>query len=95
MAFRVTSASPQGARHQALPARASRRGDRALARNALLAGASLCSLAVIAAGAALSSRGSAFDPDADNSTPRTASFRMALIDPAAPPVVRREPRPPL
>lgn len=95
MAFRVTSASPQGARPQALSARASRRGDRALTRNALLATASLCSLAVIAAGVALSSRGSAFDPDADNSTPRAASFRMALIDPAAPPVVRRDPRAPL
>jgi hypothetical protein len=95
MAFRVTSASPQGASSRLSPARAVRRGDRALARNTLVAASSLCCLAVIAAGVALTSRGSAVDPDADNSAPHAASFRMALIDPAAPPVVKRDPRAPL
>jgi hypothetical protein len=95
MAFRVTSASPQGASSRLSPARAVRRGDRALARNTLLAASSLCCLAVIAAGVALTSRSSAVDPDADNSAPHAASFRMALIDPAAPPVVKRDPRAPL
>src|SRR5690606_33036959 len=60
-----------------------------------LATASLCCLAVVAAGAALSSRGSAFDPDADNSASHAAAFRLALIDPIGPPVVKRDPRAPL
>ena len=95
MASRVIPASPQGASSRLSPARVVRRGDRALTRNTLLAGASLCCLAVIAAGVALTSRGPAFDPDADNSASRATAFRLALIDPAAPPVVRRDPRAPL
>jgi hypothetical protein len=78
-----------------LSARPVRRGDRALGRNTFLAGASLCCLAVISAGVALSSRGSAVDADADNSASHAAAFRLALIDPATPPVVKRDPRAPL
>jgi hypothetical protein len=85
MAYRVTSDSVSRARKGA--PRPS--GDRSLNRNAATAGLALALVAFAAAGMALFGHGRTIDA----AGPKT--LRIALVDPVAPKVVRRDPRAPI
>jgi hypothetical protein len=90
MAYRVTSKAASRARTGAAPAH----GDPALARNATITGVALASIALIAAGTALFGHGHAIQA-APKDTASHRALRIALVDPVAPTVVRRDPRIPI
>src|SRR5579872_5344406 len=84
MAYRVVSGSAQ--RWQTRP-----RADRSLTRNAGIAAASLLSVSLVAAGAAIFGGGRGFEAPPGQIASRSA-LRIALVDPASPNVIRRDPR---
>jgi len=87
MAYRVVSESAQRVQTRTLRLR----GDRPLTRNAAIAAASLLSISLAAAGAAIFGNSRGFEAPAQR-TASPRSFQIALVDPAPPKVVRRDPR---
>jgi hypothetical protein len=87
MAYRV----PSDSAHRGLVSPSSPHRSRALTRNAFIAGAAFSSIALVSAGAALLGAGGNVGSPAAYSASRS-TLKVALVDPVAPAVVRRDPR---
>ncbi|MGI8527720.1 MAG: tlde1 domain-containing protein [Pseudolabrys sp.] len=85
MAYRV---SPNSAR----PDGPSARRSRSLSRNTLIAGVSLGAVSLAAAGVALFGTGDGLPTSASFASDSRSALKVALVDPAAPVVARRDPR---
>jgi hypothetical protein len=90
MAYRVTSKAASRARTGASQVH----GDATLTRNATIAGVALASVALIAGGMALFGHSRAIEAGPKDTVSHRA-LRIALVDPVAPTVVRRDPRIPI
>jgi hypothetical protein len=90
MAYRVTSKAASRAGTRAPQGR----GDPVFTRTVTITGAALASVALIAAGTALFGDGRVLQAAANDAVSHRA-LRIALVDPVAPTVVRRDPRIPI